>query len=122
MDLNRFKKLHDKYSASDWNNLDMSDFSEYTEAMQENKEFQNWAVKSNLETAGFDYSNYCCITMANHIFLSYDDNGEIDYGNHDVIMHKWEDGTYGIPVQDGGGSVVKINFCPWCGSNLKTDE
>lgn len=25
---------------------------------------------------------------------------------------------YGIRVRDGGGSVIAIKFCPWCGLNL----
>jgi hypothetical protein len=122
MDFKRFKVLHNKYSVSDWNGLDMSDFSEYTEAMQENKEFHVWAIKSHLEAAGFDYNNFCCITMANNVFLSYNENGEIDIENHDVVINKWKDGTYGIPIHDGGSSVVKINYCPWCGSKLNKDE
>lgn len=27
-------------------------------------------------------------------------------------------GGYGIIVHDGGNSVIKIAFCPWCGSKL----
>jgi hypothetical protein len=25
---------------------------------------------------------------------------------------------YGIPVLDGGSSMIKIMFCPWCGQKL----
>lgn len=25
---------------------------------------------------------------------------------------------YGIPVNDGGSSKVRIQYCPWCGSRL----
>ncbi len=122
MDFERFKDLHTKYSGSEWNGLDMSDFNEYSEAIQENEEFHDWALKTDLAKAGFNYSDYCCITMANQICLSYDENGEIDIDNHDVVMNKWSDGTFGIPIHDGGSSVIKVNFCPWCGSNLKTNE
>lgn len=27
-------------------------------------------------------------------------------------------GGYGIIVHDGGGSVIEIGFCPWCGAEL----
>jgi hypothetical protein len=27
-------------------------------------------------------------------------------------------GKYGIIVHDGGGSVIEIAFCPWCGAKL----
>jgi hypothetical protein len=28
-------------------------------------------------------------------------------------------GGYGLMVHDGGGSVIKIAFCPWCGADLR---
>lgn len=27
-------------------------------------------------------------------------------------------GGYGLIVHDGGGSVIEIAFCPWCGARL----
>jgi hypothetical protein len=24
----------------------------------------------------------------------------------------------GVPVNDGGSAIVKINYCPWCGTKL----
>ena len=27
-------------------------------------------------------------------------------------------GGYGLIVHDGGSSVIRIDFCPWCGSKL----
>jgi Domain of unknown function (DUF6980) len=27
-------------------------------------------------------------------------------------------GGFGIIVHDGGSSVIRIDFCPWCGANL----
>ncbi len=30
--------------------------------------------------------------------------------------------AYGIIVHDGGSSVIGIDFCPWCGANLKKKE
>ena len=32
------------------------------------------------------------------------------------------DGEYGIIVHDGGSSIVRIAYCPWCGSKLPTEE
>jgi hypothetical protein len=25
---------------------------------------------------------------------------------------------YGIPIHDGGGSYITIDYCPWCGAKL----
>ena len=31
-------------------------------------------------------------------------------------------GGYGLIVHDGGGGVIEISFCPWCGKNLPPIE
>lgn len=59
--------------------------------------------------------------MADNVFDSLDEKGEIKHDDHDVVINKWEDGAYGIPIHDGEISVIKIKFCPWCGQNLITN-
>lgn len=40
----------------------------------------------------------------------------------DCLIHYDEaTNTYGIIIHDGGQSVVKIYYCPWCGKKLSTD-
>ncbi len=63
-------------------------------------------------------SGFCCSMMFENISSSFDENGGILYDEVDVIMNKWDDGTYGIPIHDGGTSIIKINYCPWCGTKL----
>ena len=29
---------------------------------------------------------------------------------------------YGLIIHDSGGSVVIINYCPWCGSELSSEN
>ena len=39
--------------------------------------------------------------------------------NEDKIVHYWNKyGEYGIPVHDGGTSMIAIEYCPWCGEKL----
>ena len=56
--------------------------------------------------------------MATQVSKGIGKKGEIIYDNVDVVMRKWEDGTFGIPIHDGGTSIIKIVFCPWCGQKL----
>lgn len=35
-----------------------------------------------------------------------------------ALVVRWSDGTYGLPVRDGGSSIVEIACCPWCGTAL----
>jgi hypothetical protein len=62
---------------------------------------------------------FCCQQMADKIAESTDGDGAIKYNNADVIINKWGNGTYGIPIHDGGSSVIEITYCPWCGTKLK---
>lgn len=37
----------------------------------------------------------------------------------DALIGHWpESGEYGLIIHDGGSSMVIINFCPWCGTDL----
>lgn len=44
----------------------------------------------------------------------------------DVIMDRLKTGPnagcFGIPIHDGGSSLIMINYCPWCGTKLKTAD
>ena len=75
-----------------------------------------------MDKKGFDYSRFCCLEIAKHISDRISDNGEIIYGNLDIILRKWNDGTIGIPIHDGGTSMIEISFCPFCGSNIKVNK
>jgi len=67
---------------------------------------------------GKEQFTYCCRRMTEMINLGLDRNGEIVFDNVNVIMRRMPDGTFGIPVYDGGTSIVVITFCPWCGNSL----
>jgi hypothetical protein len=62
---------------------------------------------------------FCCQQMADKVAESTDGDGVIKYNNADVIINKWGNGTYGIPIHYGGSSVIEITYCPWCGTKLK---
>src|SRR5688572_13621245 len=56
-----------------------------------------------------------CHDMLYHINLECAEHGD---ACGDRIVRRMCDGTIGIIVHDGGGSVIEIRFCPWCGSRL----
>ncbi len=35
-----------------------------------------------------------------------------------LIYFEKEDNEFGIIIQDGGTSSIRINYCPWCGKKL----
>ncbi|PHR69024.1 MAG: hypothetical protein COA67_11510 [Lutibacter sp.] len=124
MNLDEFKALHKKFENIDYfkQGWMTDEYDLYIEAIHEKQEFHNWVLIKDLEKEKFDYLKFCCVSMAHKVYVSIDNKGEIKQGNNDAVINRWKDGTYGIPIHDGGMSVVKINFCPWCGENLKNNE
>ena len=55
---------------------------------------------------GLDFSIYCCSKMAFNLSKGIDTD-----------PNKKSD-EYGLPIQDGGTSFIKIKHCPWCGVKL----
>lgn len=121
MKLEQFKILHKKFSKLPlakevWQS---DEYKRYIDQLNNNKEFYEWSLIDKFEKYGFNYSKFCCITMAEKILDGIKENGQDEYDNPDVIIRKWENGTYGIPIHDGGSSMVQIVYCPWCGTELK---
>ena len=120
MTFEEFKALHHKYygvkSEVDYSS---EEYESYIDARYEHKEFHEWALVQSLKEKNFPYKDFCCVDMAQRIYESLDEKGEIEYDDVDVVMNKWDDETFGIPIHDGGTSIIEINFCPWCGKKLK---
>lgn len=120
MELEKFKELHYKFFGKELPQevLESEEYEAYAEAIHEDEACYSWATAEKLTSAGFDYSTYCCMMMADKVFESLDEDGEIKYDDPEVIINKWDEGFYGIPVHNGGATMVVINYCPWCGSKL----
>ncbi len=61
---------------------------------------------------------HCCERMAqqlNHQCDKHPNRNDCP----DALTGAWNS-KYFILVHDGGSSGVEINFCPWCGTNLRT--
>lgn len=60
----------------------------------------------------------CCDMMKAHLHdvccSQHDDRWECP----DYTLAAFADGRIGIPVRDGGRSMIVISFCPWCGVKL----
>jgi hypothetical protein len=98
------------YSVSDNASVDLF-FEELAKYKSGEKDFDR--VRYRQENQSF-----CCKTMADKIEESLDAKGEIKYHDADVVINK-QAGKYGLPVHDGGTSIIEISHCPWCGTKLK---
>ena len=115
MDFENFKKLPDHviYSLGEGIDISAEDFDLYIKTIDSDEIYTNWILKLSLEESNFDYGGYCCLKMA-HRMLECWKMGD----NPRVIVKRFENGSYGIPVYDGTSRSMKIAYCPWCGKEL----
>src|SRR5690606_39905266 len=124
MDLETFKKSYKRYSQLPldrefWNT---NEYNNYINALNDSKECSDFYLQQEMEKKQFDYSKYCCLEIAKNISDGVDKNREIDYDNADIMLREWDDETIGIPIHDGGTSMIKINYCPFCGKKLDSNR
>lgn len=60
---------------------------------------------------------YCCPRMKDALTGWACPEHESPFDCPDAILHQLDSGFIGIVVHDGGGSIITIDFCPWCGQN-----
>lgn len=61
---------------------------------------------------------YCCKNMREQ--LDYKCNRhKTPFNCPDNLVFFQKNNEYSLIVHDGGSSVLKINYCPWCGAKLK---
>lgn len=67
-------------------------------------------------------ANLCCDMMSRNASL----NCEIHNNKYDcpdvLINFNKKTESYGIIIHDGGTSMISINYCPWCGTNLNPND
>jgi hypothetical protein len=116
LDLRQFKTLYKKFSSG---NLDKEawqtqEYSNYLGAM-DNEEIEEWYLRHRIKKSKVKVGRHCCTKMT--FYLTYDKlKRQI---NPDAIIRFWKKKKiYGIPVHDGGSSIIRIDFCPWCSTKL----
>lgn len=120
MELEKFKEFHARFIGKQLSEEEMAseEYEAYSDAIHEDEACYTWATAEKLKSKGFDYESYCCMMLADKVYQSLDEEGETKYGDADVVINKWDEGLYGIPIHDDGTSMVVIHYCPWCGTNL----
>jgi hypothetical protein len=116
LDLRQFKILYKKFGSG---NLDKEvwqtqEYSDYLDAM-DNEEIGEWYLRQRIKKSKVKGGRHCCTKMT--FYLTYDKPTK--QINPDAIIRFWKKTkTYGIPVHDGGSSIIVVEYCPWCGTRL----
>lgn len=67
-------------------------------------------------------TQYCCETMQAQLQQTCSTGIHDKYECPDQVVHRWADGRTGIHIKDGGTSMLVMNFCPWCGTDIRVPE
>jgi hypothetical protein len=63
-------------------------------------------------------ASICCETMKAHLTTTCTMHAD-EYACGDiVVVYEPDRNAFGLPVHDGGTSMVEITFCPWCGAKI----
>lgn len=75
-----------------------------------------WDLLNTLARRGVDVKNYPCVHIAYHSTHPCNIHSDA-WECPDMILVRIDDG-FAIPIRNGGTSMLKIEYCPWCGINL----
>lgn len=59
--------------------------------------------------------NMCCALMEAQLINCIPNKR---YDADCIVQYNAKFDEYGLPIKDGGNSVILIQFCPWCGKKL----
>ena len=63
-------------------------------------------------------TKHCCERMQETVEYRCDEHPNPSDCPDNLVVYIPKFDEYGILIHDGGGSIVTIAFCPWCGSQL----
>lgn len=75
-----------------------------------------WNLLKQVQARGIDLASYPCVHVAYHSTHVCEQHADAWACPDMTLVHTA--GEFGIPVRDGGTSVIRIEYCPWCGISL----
>ena len=62
--------------------------------------------------------SHCCDEMRTQVEQKCDVHPDPFNCPDNLVYYSARFNEYGLIVHDGGSSVIRIRFCPWCGARL----
>ena len=118
MDCDRFHKLFVRFMAFPLpgDATDSTEYSDWAEHRRECLSCAEWYLIKEVESRGVDLAEYPCVHVAYYSTQPCDMHSDA-WECTDMTLVRTVSG-FGIPVRDGGTSLVAIQYCPWCGVKL----
>ena len=98
---------------------DSPEYGEWSEHLHNCSSCGEWYLLRQVEGRGVNPSDYPCIHVAYHSTHPCDIHSDA-WECPDMTLVRTPSG-FGIPVRDGGTSVVRIEYCPWCDTRLSAE-
>lgn len=121
MDCKDYRRLYPEFSKLPlpreiW---DTPEHEEHTEHFHDCASCGDWTLAQRVEARGARVEDHPCVHIAYRVSDKLESSSKDPFEDPDVIIWQFEDsGEYGIPVRDGGSSIITIDYCPWCGVPL----
>ncbi len=100
-------------------NLSAGEYRAWVDHMNRCAACGEWYMTREVERWGGRVSDFPCVHVAYYATLRsprYADPRQCP----DCLVIRRADGSYAIPVHDGGSAASAIRYCPWCGIELGT--
>ena len=121
MDCATYRRLYPKYSVFPLSKevWDTPEGEAHGDHFHDCNECSDWTLAQRVEGRGAQVQDYPCVHIAYWVTCKLDSDLDDPFDDPDVIIWQFEQsGEFGIPVRDGGSSIITIQYCPWCGVPL----
>ena len=110
MNCDQYRKLYQQYSASGlsreiWETQQFGDWVDHFHTCQS---CSDWDLGKRMETINHKVSDFPCVHVAYQVTQKCEKHSD-PKDCPDILIVKFN-GGYGIPIRDGGSSIVRINF------------
>jgi hypothetical protein len=77
-----------------------------------------WRLEQQLIERGIDPDSFPCVCIGEQVTRTCDQHPDPHDCPDALVIYYARFDEYSIPIRDGTRSVVRIQFCPWCGVRL----
>ncbi len=112
MNCDQYRAEYKKYSEDiSSRSLASSEYDDWCDHLDLCTSCTEWYMQKVLKNRNVETSQYPCVHLAYHSTSNCDHDNAWEC---DVALVRTSE-CFGIPVRDGGHSLIRINNCPWCG-------
>lgn len=125
MDCATYRRLFPNYSKFPLprESRDTPEFEEHSAHIHACNSCSDWTLGQRVEARGAKVEDIPCVHIAYQVTKKLDSAFTASFDDLNVVVWRFENpGEYGIPIRDGGSSMIVFHYCPWCGLKIPKDE